>query len=56
MRVRKVAGQKNPADLMTKHLAFADMMKHLTKLGFSPETGRSEAVSRIQIEVKVVAL
>ena len=36
-----------PADLMTNHLAVADMMKHLKTLGFFPEAGRSQEVPHI---------
>ena len=47
LQVRKVLGTENPADLMTKHLASADMRKYLTKLQMIPEDGRSDAVPRI---------
>ena len=47
LQVRKVLGTENPADLLTKHLADADMWKHVEKLRMSPEDGRSEAVPRI---------
>ena len=47
LQVRKVSGTENPADLMTKHLACADMWKHLSKLRMAPEEGRSNAVPRI---------
>ena len=47
LQVRKVLGTENPADLMTKHLACADMWKHLSKLQMAPEEGRSNAVPRI---------
>ena len=42
IEVNKVAGQDNPADLMTKHLAAADMTKHLVHLGFRTEKTRAE--------------
>ena len=47
LQVKKVLGTENPADLMTKHLAAADMTKHLLKIGITPEDGRSGAVPRI---------
>jgi hypothetical protein len=47
LQVRKVLGTENPADLLTKHLASADMWKHIEKLHMGPEDGRSEAVPRI---------
>ena len=47
LQVRKVLGTENPADLLTKHLASADMWKHLEKLRMGPEDGRSSAVPLI---------
>ena len=47
LQVRKVLGAKNPADLFTKHLAVADMWKHLETLQISDEAGRSRAVPAI---------
>jgi hypothetical protein len=47
LQVRKVLGTENPADLLTKHLASADMWRHLEKLQMMPEDGRSGAVPRI---------
>ena len=44
LQVRKVLGTENPADLLTKHLAAADMWKNLEKLHMAPEDGRSKAV------------
>ena len=44
LQVRKVLGTENPGDLLTKHLAAADMWKNLDKLRMSPEEGRSKAV------------
>ena len=44
LQVRKVLGTENPGDLLTKHLAAADMWKNLDKLRMSPEEGRSGAV------------
>ena len=47
LQVRKVLGTENPADLLTKHLASADMWKHLEKLQMMPEGGRTGAVPHI---------
>ena len=47
LQVRTVLGTENPADLLTKHLASADMWKHLEKLQMMPEDGRTDAVPRI---------
>ena len=47
LQVRKVLGAENPADLFTKHLAAADMWKHLETLMISEEAGRSMAVPAI---------
>ena len=47
LQVRKVLGTENPADLLTKHLASADMWKHLEKLQMMPEDGRTGAVPHI---------
>ena len=47
LQVRKVLGTENPADLFTKHLAAADMWKHLVTLHMSIEEGRSRAVPAI---------
>ena len=47
LQVRKVLGAENPADLLAKHLAAADMWKHLEKLRMNPEDGRSKAVPQI---------
>ena len=47
LQVRKVLGTENPADLLTKHLAAADMWKNLERLHMSPEDGRTKAVPLI---------
>ena len=47
LQVRKVLGTENPADLLTKHLAAADMWRNLEKLHMTPEGGRSKAVPLI---------
>ena len=40
--LKKCLGADNPADLMTKHLEFPTMVKHLQFLGLHPEEGRAE--------------
>ena len=47
LQVRKVLGTENPADLLTKHLAAADMWKNLERLHMGPEDGRTKAVPLI---------
>ena len=47
LQVRKVLGTENPADLLTKHLAAAEMWKRLETLEISVEEGRTEAVPAI---------
>ena len=47
LQVRKVLGTENPADLLTKHLAAADLWKNLERLNMSPEAGRTGAVPQI---------
>ena len=39
----KVLGVDNPADMLTKHLDKASMVKHMKKLGLSLEEGRAES-------------
>ena len=41
IQYRKLHGKDNPADLMTKTLAFPDIGRHLTTLGVKFLTGRS---------------
>ena len=47
LQVRKVAGKENPADLFAKHLAAAEMWKHLGVLGMADEDGRTKAIPNI---------
>ena len=42
--LQNVAGAENPADLLTKHVEYPVMMKHLSFLGLVPETCRAERV------------
>ena len=47
LQVRKVLGTENPAVLFTKHLAAADIWRHLETLRISVEEGRTTAVPAI---------
>ena len=40
-KVQKVNGKQNPADLLTKHLAYADMQRHVLNLGYATSRTRS---------------
>ena len=51
VRLHKVLGTENPADLMTKPLARAEIDGHLARLGLSRATGRAETVPRADAEV-----
>ena len=47
LKVEKVRGEENPADLMTKHLAAAKVEEHMKKIGQGYRTGRSEVSLRL---------
>ena len=47
----KVLGAENPADLMKKPLARAEIDTHLGRLGLSRATGRAETAPRADAEV-----
>ena len=51
VRLHKVLGTENPADLMTKPLARAEIDGHLGRLGLSRATGRAETAPRADAEV-----
>ena len=51
VRLHKVLGTLNPADLMTKPLSRAEIDGHLTRLGLSRQTGRAETAPRADAEV-----
>ena len=40
---RKVLGADNPADMLTKHVDFATLLKHLTTVGLEFEEGRADS-------------
>jgi hypothetical protein len=50
-RLYKVLGTENPADLMTKPLARAEIDGHLVRLGLSRAVGRAESAPRADAEV-----
>ncbi len=50
-RLHKVLGTENPADLMTKPLARAEIDGHLGRLGLSRATGRAETAPVADAEV-----
>jgi hypothetical protein len=50
-RLHKVLGTDNPADLMTKPLARAEIDGHLGRLGLSRATGRAETAPVADAEV-----
>jgi hypothetical protein len=50
-RLHKVLGTENPADLMTKPLARAEIDGHLGRLGLSRAAGRAETAPRADAEV-----
>jgi hypothetical protein len=50
-RLHKVLGTENPADLMTKPLARAEIDGHLGRLGLSRATGRAETAPSADAEV-----
>ena len=39
----KVAGREDPADMLTKHVPYPTMIKHLQRLGLSYEPGRAHS-------------
>ena len=43
----KIPGEVNSADLMTKHLAIAMILRHMTKLNLVHAGGRSEAAAKL---------
>ncbi len=51
VRLHKVLGTENPADLMTKPLPRAEIDGHLARLGLSRATGRAETAPRADAEV-----
>ena len=44
----KVAGADNPAEMLTKHVNKATMVRHMSKLGLRLEGGRAESAPNIE--------
>ena len=47
--VQKVAGTENPADLMTKHLSYDVMAKHVEKLHFNLNKDRAKTAPKLDL-------
>ena len=47
--LNKIPGEDNTADLMTKHLAIAMILKHTAKLNLVHVGGRSEAAATLHV-------
>jgi hypothetical protein len=43
----KIPGEDNSADLMTKHLSIAMILRHMSKLNLAHVSGRSEAAAKL---------
>ena len=43
MTISKVAGEENPADILTKHVEYAKIQQHCHFMGLVPECGRPES-------------
>ena len=41
--LKKILGKNNPTGLMTKHLPFPDMVRHMQFLGLHAEEGRASS-------------
>ena len=55
LKVSKVDGYNNPADLMTKHLSSSDMLRHTKALGLEFINGRAELAPQLaQMNRKVL--
>ena len=53
-RLQKVLGTENPADLMTKHLGYEDIRKHLERLGLEFREGRAENAALVKSGLGIV--
>ena len=49
LKINKVHGEKNPADLFTKHLDNSKMMEHVGAIGCAICAGRAESAPRIDL-------
>ena len=52
LRLFKILGTLNPADLCTKFLPANGISSHLRTLGLSPETGRAASAPRVSVEIQ----
>ena len=50
VKVSKIPGSANPADLGSKHLDAASIQKHLARCKFPSRAGRSDIASRAEIQ------
>ena len=53
--LHKIEGSKNPADLMTKHLVRAEIVKNLDIMGLVEATGRSENAAKLHSVCSVMS-
>ena len=49
LKINKVQGERNPADLFTKHLDSSKMLEHLGGIGCAICAGRAESAPRIDV-------
>ena len=49
LTIKKIQGEKNPADLFTKHLDSSKMLEHLGATGCALSAGRAESAPRIDV-------
>ena len=52
LRLFKVLGTRNPADLCTKFLPAGGISSHLRTMGLRPETGRAASAPRVSAEIQ----
>ena len=43
LSAEKVLGTDNPADVLTKHVDYATLLKHMTRMGLVYENGRADS-------------
>ena len=49
MPMAKIPGEENTADLMTRHLAIATILRHMKKLNLEHIGGRSDAAAKLHL-------
>ena len=52
----KIPGEENAADLMTKHLAIATILRHMKKLNLEHIGGRSDAEAKLHLVMETQTL